>query len=1035
MSSTRSGASKTRGSSNKVSSAPMEKQIEIMKQSEKEIEKYLEKTGETKTNYMQNVQNIEDGITTLFRGLWLQYRQGQKTNDVRLVAQSKSTLQNQLTEVVELITQIFHSFSVLFDSIFKETLETPIQNTLFNPTLQFLTNAISNYFAALDDIKKQARVTNNDALLNGLQTKELPIIEKFIQEILELQKSFFLRGFDVNESIDNLNSVQLTDENDDFQDSSDSDSAKRIQREKERFNEMQEKQELFAEQNEALSSLSEFFKNQYNAFSQRILDLYSFKVQQASQEASSQANPSGFISAPVSNEINTGEQQENETEEMLQNNITISEIQRILGYINNQFDELTKKLEDLDNDGEIMQNNDNVFRFINKEYKQLGDIYYKLAYQLWKKAGREQLPQEVQIYGDAIVKFAQKDMDTYNETCYFKLADYADMYYTAAHLNDYQASYSIQEILLETLQWSEDELGRNVQDEISRVRIGVKDSDISDFASQSSGMSSMTASTKASGKSSAKASPSKKKLSTKRDKDIIIEKYDKEMTDLNQKIKQLAYEILNVIYKAQQVSDYIQVQEDKLDDKSSVSNDENDEEEEKIAIFSDLLNNVLQTLYQHNLSLEQIIIDLKSKRPSRNGAVVTAKQSSQMLKSMKKKQRPGDEASVMGSPSHYGDDRISVASKAKSKIGAMSVASSMSFSSSAAFSQKIDEELHIARFAQLTTEELLIFAMRNRLFNDVRKNIYSGKMGQKNLKEFINNINDLTKKYLEHLYAGKEEASLNLEFEHMQQIDEKIKSIQESPTQLAEAFSENFRISVDEILHKYFAGQAHINEKWAIQSDAADEKVEIMFTEKEELHLPQLTLLEKKYFIKTEKEKQRSVPEAESLLDEAKRLASAGLYAEAKQMKQKAFDLEEEILEKRVQQLNKDKKKEKNELIKQQQQELQQLEQISERTHQRINKKYQRKLENLENKLLPSLKMAEKYAVEMAMECISSISGAKDAALSKYKTDKTRQVSSESNVNLVAMKDNIMKLYHNITTEVLTENNMKIQNNVIVQMK
>ena len=144
MSSSLSGTTRARGA-DFIASPPTDQQIQDIKDAEQGMEMHMEKRGKPNLNFVENAKNFSEGIKKLFKDLWLEYRQGQKTNDGKLVSSSKSKISSQLPEVCNLITRAISSFTQTISEIFAPNPTQPTAKTLFSSEILFISQSIANY--------------------------------------------------------------------------------------------------------------------------------------------------------------------------------------------------------------------------------------------------------------------------------------------------------------------------------------------------------------------------------------------------------------------------------------------------------------------------------------------------------------------------------------------------------------------------------------------------------------------------------------------------------------------------------------------------------------------------------------------------------------------------------------------------------------------------------------------------------------------------------------------------------------------------
>lgn len=943
MNSSLSGSVRGRGV-DFVASPPTDQQIQSIAIAEQEMEMHMEKRGKPNLNFVENAKNFSDGIKKLFMDLWLEYRQGQKTNDGKLVSSSKSKISSQLPEVCNLVTRAINSFTKTISEIFAPNPSQPTTKTLFSSEISFISQSIANYFDAVEDMIKQAGSTNNQIMIPSFEKEQLVALEKVISALLESQKEHIISARDMYMAYDEF----LAHGNEEIDDD-------------ERSKKEKITNDQFNDQDKASKKLSEFFKSTLSSLLNTTIVLY-------------------------------GKQEKK----------VAPQFEQIVGYLVNQFDEIKEE--------EIPENSQCATCFFDLEYLQLSEMFYNLTTSLWKQSANiEEL--EEPVFGANIVDFV--NIDTKRTVNFLNILDICKLYTTAGNLNDKTTAADLNDIIILLLQKKEEEIADLVEKESTNISGGIdkyEPESLPELLDTESVSSMSSRSTKATKTTTKTAASKKKPLSQKRAKDPIVTAYENEMEKLNQRIVDLVKQVFEVISSAHQTSDYIidkSKEESEYDDK----NDEYESIRNTIDSYSDIKNNISSTLYDHLYFLTEHIKELKLRSPKKSGAVTGATEAAIAMRRMKEATKAkADGASVYS--------------------GRSSVTSTSSFSMREAMN-KVEAELHIARFAQLSAEELLIIALRNLLFLDIRNEKYNGENGQKELKKFIKNLNEFTMKYNEHLATAKDEASMSVNIQQITAIDNKMKQIQESPTELASAFGESFRGTIEQMLQRYFQKQAHYTEKLAIKKKEIDTQIDELFTEKEEVHIPQLVVFEKKYIIKEEREKQRSVPEAEKLMEEAKKLAATGAYEEAQEKKEKAFEIEENVIEERLAKVYYDKEKEYNELIKTQQQELAQIESLAQRLYEREEKSINKLQRGLKESLLPSIHSVEKSTIDVVTQCINSITcGSEASAKERAKKEKKTGKSDKS-----SPKDTIKKLFHSIIIEVLAEHNMTIEGGAIKTIK
>lgn len=588
--------------------------------------------------------------------------------------------------------------------------------------------------------------------------------------------------------------------------------------------------------------------------------------------------------------------------------------------------------------------------FISEEYQLFAENFNTLINGLWHSSHDLDVIEEFECFSKLLIDFVQEDMEQFDKH-YFSLTQLGELFLEAYDMQDKTSCDDLYELILVQLQKREEEIEDAVKEEVEHLSNGITEDESSTQTDSESTIS------------------KKRRKSSKRMIDPAIERYITVAKRKNSKVSKLSSEFFDVYFKIQM----------KLGSKVPEDDDSELDEEEAINEYSDIYNHVAAILYTHTAFVDGQLQGLKSQKPLKNGDIV------KRAKSVK-----GDSVSV----------------SARSRVTVQTDASTTILQN-----QIYNAQTRVLHYALLTTYDLLIQANRNQLFLLIMKLSMRNKEDVNEVMKLANNLKDYTFDYIKSLNQAKQEANEECDIEYMEELEQRSLSLTESPQELYDSFTKSFQDAAERIITKYTIYMARQDEKQIIAEEELDQQTLKMWEEKRKYHIEQLTLLEKKYLIKEENEKQRSVPEAEKLLEEAKKYAAAKDFKRAKETKEKALDLEDEIIEKRISANSEELKKEREILLEKQSQELDQIQVNNEKQKSQKMKKYIERKQMLKNSLVPQLKVQANQIIEIACSCMALITGSSDKLAKGKKQAKDNDLKNDLSKAFNKVIDTLLEKY------------------------
>jgi len=271
---------------------------------------------------------------------------------------------------------------------------------------------------------------------------------------------------------------------------------------------------------------------------------------------------------------------------------------------------------------------------------------------------------------------------------------------------------------------------------------------------------------------------------------------------------------------------------------------------------------------------------------------------------------------------------------------------------------------------QIRGFKILVISLREAFLVNLRQHmllsIKDGSFDYQELQKFSVDFMSL-------LNEAKIDASERANIKEMQKIDDIISRIQNDKIDIVSAVESGFveLIEMEMIYYKQSleeVTQQHQEILMEIQTQL-DEK----FQQKEQqVHIPQLVLLEKQIFIGKNREELRPVIEAERKEKEATKLASMGQYEKAHALMKETEIIREKEIDKRLKALEVKFDKLKHDLLGKQMDELSRLEALYQKRIDNSNVQLQKEISKIETALITRIEIHKKQIIAHATKCMAS---------------------------------------------------------------